>query len=622
VDKAQEYKQRLGTRARDIIAFGMGLSKYSPNKNQACCPFHNDRKPSFKWYDKGLTWKCFGCGETMDIYRYLQEFKHMTFREAVEEVGRMVGEDIKTPVYRPVTVTYRKPDIQVKELSQAAIDYFANRGISLQTLNDWRVKQRTWHGKEVFVFQYFDDKDELQYVSYREIKKDGFKGGCEPNTKPILWGVWHIDVTKPVVITEGQPDALAIWEAGYRNVVSVPSGCNSFTWIDNCWEWLQKVQEFIIFGDNDAPGLKFIDELCIRLGKHRTKVIEHQYKDANEVLLYQGKDEIMRLINEAIERTPTGIIDMSKVQYEGVKDEDGIPTGFYGLDSVIEDLKPGQLSILVGRNSEGKSTAVSQMICNAIDNDIPVFLYSGEMGTQRILNWLFRQAIGDEQEYLKFVQTKYRLKTEVKPEAVQALMKWMSGKFYTFDKSVINVRKDTGALFEVMEIAVKRYGCKLIIIDNLMSALEDSADAQNANQSNFTQQCKDFAEAYKVHVMLVCHPNKLKRQGEKLEKEDISGSANISNKADIIVSIERQFREDRNCDALLRLLKDRENGKYAEVKLIFQESTKRLLEVENGTVRPIQYDWKRYLPEYEHGDAWEPPDTDAILYGDDESVPF
>lgn len=614
MDKAQEYKQRLGDRARDIIASAMSLKKYRPDRNEACCPFHDDKTPSLKWDRARLQWKCFGCGETLDIYRFLQEYRHMTFQEAVEEVGRMIGEDIRA--YK--SVTYKKPNIKTTDLSQAAINYMAGRGISLQTLNDWRVRQGIWKGMDVFVFQYFDDKGELQFVSYREIKKGGFKGGCEPNTKQILWGMWHIDVTKPVVITEGQPDALAIWEAGYRNVVSVPSGCNSFTWVDNCWEWLQKVQEFIIFGDNDAPGRKMIEELCIRLGKHRTKVIEHQDKDANEVLIYQGKDEILRLINEAIERTPTGIIDMSKVQYEGVKDEDGIPTGFYGLDSAIEDLKLGQLSIFFGRNSEGKSTAVSQMICNAIDHDIPVFLYSGEMGVQRLLNWLFRQAIGDEREHLEFVQTKYRLKAEIRPDAVKALMQWIAGKFYTFDKSVLNVRKDTNALFEVMGMAVKRYGCKLIIIDNLMSALEDSADAQNANQSNFTQTCKDFAEAHKAHVMLVCHPNKLKRQGENLEKEDISGSANISNKADIVISIERQFKEDRDCDALLRLLKDRENGKYAEVKLMFQEGTKRFLELENGKLRPIEYGWKKYM----HGDAWEPPDIELVSCSDDEAVPF
>ena len=251
--------------------------------------------------------------------------------------------------------------------------------------------------------------------------------------------------------------------------------------------------------------------------------------------------------------------------------------------------------MLVGRNGEGKSTVVSQMICNSINNKIPVFLYSGEMSTQRILNWLFRQAIGNDKEYLEFVETKYRLKADIKPRALKALRQWAADLFFTFDKSVANVRENTSDLFEVMSIAARRYGCKLFIIDNLMSALEDTADSINADQSNFVQRCKDFAENYHVHLILVTHPNKAKGRGEKLEKEDISGSNNIPNKADIIISIERQFKDDRDCDAKLRLLKDREEGRFVEVKLIFQETTKRFLELEGDKVRPINYNWRHYL---------------------------
>jgi RecA-family ATPase len=135
--------------------------------------------------------------------------------------------------------------------------------------------------------------------------------------------------------------------------------------------------------------------------------------------------------------------------------------------------------------------------------------------------------------------------------------------------------------------------------------MEDNAESTNADQSNFVQQCKDFAEAYRVHVMLVVHPSKLKRRGEALEKEDISGSNNIPNKADVIISVERQYKEDRDCDAKLRLLKDREEGQYKEVNLIFQEGTKRLLEYENGAIKNIQYSWRQFLPLKEEKEWWE-----------------
>ncbi len=594
--EAQEYKQRLGDRARDIIAYGLGLDKYRPSRNEALCPFHREKTPSLKWDSKHYTWKCFGCGETLDIYRYLTEFKHMSFPEAVREAANMVGGEVKLTTYKPVT-EYRKPNIETCDLSQEAIQYMASRKISLQTLNDWRVKQKVWNGKECFVFQYFDDNNELQFVSYREIKKGGLKGGCEKNTKPILWGMWHINRKKPVAIVEGQLDAMSIWEAGYKNVVSVPSGSNNLSWIDHCWDWLQDIVEFIVWADNDLPGQKMANELQIRLGKYRTKIITHKRKDANEVLFYEGKETLLEFIGNIIEQTPAGIINMSQVDYTGVKNkvDEGIPTGFYQLDSTIEDLQPEQLTVLVGRNGEGKSTVISQIICNCIDNRIPVFLYSGEMSTQRILNWLFRQAIGDEKEYLEFVKTKYRLKADIRPAALEALKQWIADLFFTFDKSVLNIRKDTKDLFDVMSVAARRYGCKLFIIDNLMSALEETADSINADQSNFVQQCKDFAENYRVHVILATHPNKIKGRGEKLEKEDISGSNNIPNKADVIISIERQFKNDRDCDAKLRLLKDREEGRYTEVKLIFQETTKRFLELEGDKIRPINYNWRQHL---------------------------
>lgn len=595
---AEEYKVRLGQRAMDIIAMGLVLEKYKIGGRipEACCPFHQEKTPSFKWDKKRLQWHCFGCGESLDIYRFYTEFRGMSFTEAVNEAARQTGGLIQLSMNK-APITYRKPNIATDELSPEAIAYMADRKISEQTLKDWRVRQRVWNGNPCFVFQYFDDKNELQFISYREVKKKGFKGGCETNTKPILWGMWHIDLEKPVVLTEGQPDAMAVWESGYKNVVSVPSGSNNYTWIDHCWDWLQKVKEFILFGDNDAPGEKFIAEVANRLGKIKCKVVEHPQKDANAILFHQGKETVLKLIEDTIAKTPAGIINMSRAEYKSIKDgqEEGIPTGWYELDRQIEDLRLGQISILVGRSSEGKSTVVNQIAANCINLKIPVFLYSGEMDTQRILRWLFKQVVGEEHIYLEKVQTKYWLKQELKPEALEALRLWSADLFYSFDRSIMNVRNNVDDLFQIMSLAVMRYGCKLVIIDNLMSALEDTENL-NADQSNFMQRCKDFAEAHHVHVLLVLHPNKLKRAGDKLEKEDISGSNNLPNKADVIISIERQIDNDKTCDAKLRLLKDREEGRFAEIKLVFQQNTKRLLEMDNGKPKAIFYFWKKFLP--------------------------
>lgn len=593
---ANEYKKRLGERAKEIITYGIGLNKYSSTKNQACCPFHKEKTPSFKWHSKSYNWKCFSCGETLDIYRYYIEFRNMKFLEAVKEVANMTGGVIQVDHQKP-KVEYKKPNIKIESLTADAIEYMKLRKISEETLNEWKVVQRIWNGKPNYVFQYFDENNELQHVSYRGIGKGGTKGGCEKDTKAILWGIWRVKKDEPLIIVEGQLDALAVSESGYQNVVSVPSGSCNYTWIDNCWEWLQDIQEIIIFGDNDEAGIKMVNELTIRLGKYRVKSVIHKYKDANEILYRQGKEEVIRLIEEAIKQTPQGIIRISDHPYIRIQDRvhEGIPSGIYELDSAIDDLQPEYLTILFGRNSEGKSTIINQMICNIIDNKTPVFLYSGELSTNRLTNWLYRQAIGEEKEYIDYVETKYKIKADIKPRAIKALKKWCGNYFYTFDRSVQNVRKDTSALFDVMANAVMRYGCKVLIIDNLMSALEENAESLNSDQSNFVQQCKDFAESYRVHIILVAHPNKIKKKGDQLEKEDISGSNNIPNKADIIVAIERNYQDDREYDNVLRLLKDREEGICKTINFLFESKSKRLLEKRETGYYVPQYNWKQYL---------------------------
>jgi DNA primase len=189
--EAQEYKQRLGERAKDIIAYGLGLDKYKPSKNEACCCFHKEKTPSLKWDSKRLQWKCFGCGQAMDIYRYYTGFRHMSFIEAVKEVANLTGGVVELSVHGAIA-EYKKPKIETQELSQAAIQYMKSRKISLQTLNDWKVQQRVWNGKECYVFQYFNADKELEFVSYREIKKGGLKGGCEKDTKAILYGICNL----------------------------------------------------------------------------------------------------------------------------------------------------------------------------------------------------------------------------------------------------------------------------------------------------------------------------------------------------------------------------------------------------------------------------------------------
>ena len=593
---AQDLKIELGNRAKDIIANGLGLKENRSKKT--ICPLHNDKNPSMSWYEKGLMWRCHACQGHIDIFNYYTDFEHLTFREALDKVGEILGKQVD-PI-KTEKSDFVIPNIKVKELEKPYIDYMAKRKIEKATLDYWRVKQHTWGGKGVYVFQYFNEKDELVYVSYRGLGKGAAKGGCEPNTKAILWGMWHIDKTKPLVITEGQPDAMAVWQSGYKNVVSVPSGSNNFTWIDHCWEWLQEIPEFIVFADNDTPGLEMAKKIKTRL--RNVKIIHAKRKDANEVLFYEGAKEIVKIIDRAINEMPVGLIDLAHIEYKTAMDQvdNGIETGFYEYDAHVDDWKLGELTVIFGRNGEGKTTFISQIISHSIEKGVKTFLYSGEMSELKIQDWLYRQMIGNNRNYLRTIITKYKEKVEPKPEIIKRIKDWHQGKLYLYDRNEREITGNLDKFFEVMELATTRYGVQLFVIDNLMAILEENADSLYSDQANFVQRCKNFAINNNIHIVLLTHPNKEKQEitkGNKgnLEKTDISGSNNIPNKADNIISVERLWGEDRECDAIVTSLKDRESGQRKQMQFYF--STTSLRFYNNITKENKIYSWDKNFKE-------------------------
>ena len=614
---AEELKLALGTRAKDIIAAGLNFQVNKSKK--VLCPLHNEKTPSMSWFDEGLVWRCHACGGSIDIYKYYTDFEHMSFIEAKEKVAYITGMKAFERTNIAVKKDYAIPNIQMQELSQQAIDFMAIRKITKQTLEDWKVKQHNWNGKEVYVFQYFEG-NKLVYVTYRGIGKGEIKGGCEVNTKAILWGMWHIDKNKPLVITEGQPDAMAVWQSGYKNVVSIPSGVNNFAWVDNCWEWLQQIKEFIVFADNDEPGIKFANEVKAKL-KNVKIVLSDKYKDANEVMYREGQQKVYEIIDKAINQMPSGLLDVSNLHYQSLVEtrNEGIETGFIEYDSHVEDWKEGQLTVIFGRNGEGKTTFISQIIAHCLEKKVKTFLYSGEMSNDKIQNWIYRQLVGNKQGYLRAIQTKYNLKTEVNPATIKIIKQWHKETFYLFDRQADAVNRNLDSFFKLMEMSAQRYSVKLFVIDNLMSKLEENADSLYSDQANFVQRCKDFAINNKCHVVLIAHPNKEKQEinngKPNLEKTDISGSNNIANKADNIIAVERNWSDDAEYDAIITSLKDREGGDRKVMKFNFSKNTLRFYN--NETKETAKYSW-----ETEGGVVKNEGFTEVYFTDDGEQMPF
>jgi DNA primase len=64
-----------------------------------CCPFHNEKSPSFKVSNERRTYKCFGCGKGGDAFRWLTETEGLSFPESVEKLAAEAG--VELPRWSP-----------------------------------------------------------------------------------------------------------------------------------------------------------------------------------------------------------------------------------------------------------------------------------------------------------------------------------------------------------------------------------------------------------------------------------------------------------------------------------------------------------------------------------------
>src|ERR1051325_7143335 len=64
---------------------------------KACCPFHNEKTPSFTVNDDKGFYHCFGCGAHGDAIRFLTDHRGMPFMDAVKELAAKAGMEVPAP---------------------------------------------------------------------------------------------------------------------------------------------------------------------------------------------------------------------------------------------------------------------------------------------------------------------------------------------------------------------------------------------------------------------------------------------------------------------------------------------------------------------------------------------
>ena len=87
---------RARTTLSAIIAPSVKLTK-AGREYKACCPFHQEKTPSFTINDEKGFYHCFGCGAHGDAIRFLTDSRGLPFIEAVKELADKAGMEVPAP---------------------------------------------------------------------------------------------------------------------------------------------------------------------------------------------------------------------------------------------------------------------------------------------------------------------------------------------------------------------------------------------------------------------------------------------------------------------------------------------------------------------------------------------
>ena len=575
---------------RDRIATDLNLNV----KNNKCLCFnHKDKNPSMSFDLKRKKFKCFACSYSYDIFNHYQQYYNLSFLEALKSIVR----DFNLNIDIIINDTDRKPKkapTKHDSYTKNILTYCEKRNISKNTIDYVGVKENN----NCVVFEYKNELGEHLANKYRKTKKSEgpkmwFEKGTNVNT---LFNMDKVNISEPLLITEGEFDCLSAIESGFKNTVSIPSGVNSTNeWITSNWTFIEQFEEVIIWFDNDEAGIKGAREVFNRLPNASVKIVRCEIaNDINELLHKYGKLAILKQIEKATTPTLEGVATLDMIEDFDVHEAETLKTGIDDIDTDLIGMVFGSLNVLSGRNGSGKSTILNQIyIAEAINQGYKTFLFSGELVGGNVKYWLL-QTLANEEQFAEYTAKDGHKYKKVTIEAKNKIVQDVKDKFFLYDNDDYRIN----SIIEKMTVLAKRYGVRVFVIDNLMTIESDLKDKYEA-ETDTVKKLKAFAKKYNVIVHLVAHPRK--SMNENITKDDVSGSANITNLADYVTVIERNFDETKEYDASLNILKNRHTGINVEMKLKFSIERKRFY---SPSLNELS---KRYLDNFEQLgiDEWD-----------------
>lgn len=442
-------------------------------------------------------------------------------------------------------------------LSRRNEDLLAARGLDPELAARYGVADSSRSGFDIEI-PYFREGTQVNR-KYRTL--DGEKRFSQDAGAEKLFWNWNalLDAsleTMPLIVTEGEMDALAAIQAGFPRTISVPDGAPAeaigadetgakYGYLANVPDSFRDAREIIICADGDAPGTNLLADLSLRLGRARCKWVKYPKgcKDLNDALRLYGPKGVTETLNRARWAKLDGVYRMSELP--PVPEARPHDIGIINMAPHYK-IRLGDFCVVTGVPSHGKSSFIGEVCGRMVENygwniAFASFEQKPQIDHRRNLRTFFNR---------KRVVHQY-------PEELSVADGWIDDHF----AFVVPGEDDDVTLDWVLDRlaqAVVRYDCKIVVVDpwNEMDHIRPAGTSLTEYTAYALKQFRKFAAKYRVHFIVAAHPAKMYRGSDgKLPVPglyDISDSAHWANKCDVGIVIYRE--PDRT---LIRIAKSR-----------------------------------------------------------------
>ena len=526
---------------------------------------------------KAGIWADFAEGSSGDLLDLWAKVKGVSVKEAMNDAASFMG------LREPERVVHKEKPAQppvvpntlasLKKAPEVQRYLTVDRGLSPQTLETYKIR-----GDKNNIYFPFMWEGKARMLKSLALKRVDGKKDCRVTSAGQFKGLMGWNTINPssrsVVICEGEINAMSVHQMGH-DAMAVPFGAGKGAkqdWISNEYDNLDRFDTIYLWFDNDAPGKDAIEEILPRLGAERVRVINAD-TDANDCLL--AGVGLQALLDKSTEFSPGSLSRMEKYR-EDVFGELSNPLAYtvgyklpFSQVGTSFVFRQGEVTLLSGLNSSGKTAGVGQMVVNVMMQGGGVCIASME---------------GQPKKWAANMLRQYCFMSEIpvpsaKPD-FDLIWDWFHQLMFTYDNPGRGVCKD---ILEVFKHTRRRYGVGFFIVDNLTAV--DVALDDYEGQRNFMQNLVNFAKTQDAHVLCVAHQRK-PGIGEASNRYSIKGSGALSDLADNVIIWERNKAKEKaerdrdgsydfnKPDALMSVDKQRETGVEPDFGLYFDYDSK------------------------------------------------